>query len=145
VLAEYSLHEFPTEGDLVLKTIRTFGSDVDPNRTPTPIVVLAALADSSWANSLPERGLADGVCYSEVQACPDSILSTFLTLRSPEARGDSSWAVHVHEVGTNPTICRSEGMFLGTMDREFIVEVRRESWRVQGIEFRGGSSGFCSP
>ena len=141
------------EAAILSEVARDFGQNIGPVRSgPLSLVLMAERApglqpyDSAWLGSLVERRLVGEVCRaSKAENCPDTVVSTFLSMSDPYlVRGDT-FGVHVGEVALNPGQCRRSRMLVGSDDEDRFVVLTDTTTQIVsrsgGIYMSG--SGFC--
>jgi hypothetical protein len=106
--------------------------------TPAPF-------DTTWLRQVSDRHLVAGLCSERsLDLCPDSVLTTYLSLDDPRTQTEGGVVVEVWETALNPVLCRTRDVIV---DREGVsVNLSRTSgeWAVSSIGLRWHVTTSCS-
>lgn len=148
VLENFTRRAIRSEADLDRRVASDFGGG-PPGRSRI-VLMLRQSPDSApyrraWLDSLVSDRVVDGTCAATApNDCPDSGMTSFLSLGNPQFIDDTSATVDVSDVGTDPAACRRHAGTIMTGDEDMRVDVRRRgSWVVTNAAFVMGGTGFC--
>src|SRR5215469_5598566 len=138
ILGVYAARQTGGEADILSRVGRDFGHDEGPvHRGPSSLVLLSARDTalrpypSEWLSTLTQRGLIREVCSAHTLAeCPDTVITTFLTLGDPVHLGGDSVSVSVDESAVNPADCRRTETLGGSEMWDMLLVGRDTSWAV---------------
>lgn len=148
VLENFTRRAIRSEADLDRRVASDFGGG-PPGRSRI-VLMLRQSPDSApynraWLDSLVRDRVVDGTCAAAVpNDCPDSGMTSFLSLSNPQVVDDTTATVMVTDVGTDPAACRRHAGTIMTGDEEMQVDLRRRgAWVVTDAAFVMGGTGSC--
>ena len=149
VLRSYALHRTPSEGDVTLSTNRLMGTGEQSSSAPIVLWIPSSRSQQYrrvWLDSLVQKRLVRSVCTApELNACPDSVMTSFLDLMPPDFAGDSSATVVVTDHGTNPAACRAKAgaVMGGFMSMRFEVARDNSGWAIRKRNMEMAGTTVC--
>ncbi len=149
VLRSYASRSTRSEGDVTLSTNRLMGTGEQSSGAPLVLWVPSSKSQQyrrAWLDSLVQEQLVQSVCTAtDLNACPDSLMTSFLELAPPDVATDSSAIVAVTDHGSNPAACRAKAgaVMGGFMSMRFEVVRDNGGWTVRKKSMEMAGTTFC--
>lgn len=149
ILRSYASRAVPTEGDVTLGTNRMMG--VGEQGSQASVVLLTGFpADgprfrSAWLDRVRHETGVRLCDAAQIDACPDSVMTSFLELGVPQFTTDSRATVAVTDHGLNPWACRRKtgAVMGGVMWWQFELARNDQAWTVVKKKMNMGGTTFC--
>jgi hypothetical protein len=150
VLQTYSTGAVSSEGDVTLGTNRSLGVGEQSSRAPLVLMTHTLQRQTAyrraWLDTLVRLGAIRNTCdASQAKDCPDSVMTSFLSLSDPNIGPDSAATVMVSDEALNPTACRRKAgaSMGGFMSMQFDLARENGNWRVMKKQMGSAGTTVC--